>query len=411
VAGSADRLPAIAPIRLGRMAVDPFAFLRGAAETMALDLAGRPTSGIEVVACGDAHLANFGMFATTERHLVFDMNDFDEAHLGAWEWDLRRLAASLVVSARANGQGEAAGTEAVHAAVLAYAARTGKLAELSALERRYVRVDVDELLGSADVDLLPSGRRARMEKQVAKARRHDRFHALERFTAVVDGERVIVDAPPLVQRLPADAFRDELLALWADYRASVPDHVARVLDDYRFVDLALKVVGVGSVGSRALIVLLSGRVGDDPLFLQIKEAGPSVLAPHASAAHVGHQGERVVHGQRLLQAAGDLFLGWGSAGGRGYYVRQLRDMKGGVEPAELRPGGLVAYGRLCGSVLAHAHARSVHPAPIAGYLGGGGRAAEALQAFATTYADQTERDHAALVGAIRSGAVEAIEGV
>jgi uncharacterized protein (DUF2252 family) len=411
VEGNADRLPGIAPIRLGRMAVDPFAFLRGAAEIMALDLAGRPATGIEVVACGDAHLANFGLFATAERRLVFDMNDFDEAHLGAWEWDLRRLAASLVVSARSNGQGEAAGRGAVQEAVRAYAGRMGELTELSALERREVRVDVDDLLGSGDADQLPSRQRQRVEKQVAKARRRDRFQALGRFTAIVDGERVIVDDPPLVQRLPADAFRDELLALWFEYRATVPDHVARVLDEYRFVDLALKVVGVGSVGTRALMVLLSGRVGEDPLFLQIKEAGPSVLAPHASAPYVGHQGQRVVHGQRLLQAAGDLFLGWGTAGGRDYYVRQLRDMKGGADPAVIRPDGLVAYGRLCGSVLAHAHARSAHPAPIAGYLGGGGRAADALEAFAATYADQTERDHAALVTAIRTGAVEAALGV
>ncbi len=393
------------------MAVDPFAFLRGAAGIFAADTCGLPTSGIDVVACGDAHLVNFGLFATTERHLVFDINDFDEAHRGAWEWDLRRLVASLVVAARSNGQGEDAGIAAARTATLAYARRTSELAELSALERRYLRIDVDDVLELARGANLPKGAVARTEKQIDKARGRDRFQALARFTEVHDGQRTIVDAPPLVQRLPADALRTELLQLWDEYRDSVPHHVAALLDQYRFADLALKVVGVGSVGTRAFLVLLTGVVGDDPLFLQIKEAGPSVLAPWRPGPEDQHPGQRVVEGQRLLQAAGDLFLGWGSAGDRAYYVRQLRDMKGGIDPVALRPAGLARYGGLCGAALAQAHARTAHPARIAGYLGRGEPAADALAAFAVAYADQTERDHAALVTAIRAGRVAAIEGV
>ncbi|MEZ5184086.1 MAG: DUF2252 domain-containing protein [Acidimicrobiales bacterium] len=410
-AEGADRLPAIAPIRLGRMAVDPFAFLRGGAGIFAADVAPSTTSGIGVWACGDAHLANFGLFATTERNLVFDINDFDEAHPGAWEWDLRRLVASLVVAARVNGQGEAAGREAAGAAVRAYARRCDELAELSGLERRYLRLDVDDVLALARSSGLSKGGVARAEQQVERARRRDRFHALGRFTEVRDGRRVLVEAPPLVQRLPPDRFRDGLLELWDEYRASVPPHVGALLEQYRFVDLALKVVGVGSVGTRAAVVLLSGVVGDDPLFLQIKEAGRSVLEPWAPVPGPEHAGRRVVEGQRLLQAAGDLFLGWGATGGREYYVRQLRDMKGGIDLAALRPAGFVRYAGLCATALAQAHGRTAHPARIAGYLGRGEPAVEALTAFAVAYADQTERDHAVLVEAIRRGRVEAIEGV
>jgi uncharacterized protein (DUF2252 family) len=285
-----------------------------------------------------------------------------------------------------------------------------ELAELSALERRYLRIDIDDVLEAVrdahrDLDV------SRAEKQVAKARRKDRFNALERFTEVRDGQRRIVADPPLVQPLPHDVFREQVLDLYVGYRSTLPSHVVHLLDDHRFVDIALKVVGVGSVGTRALMVLLAGRADLDPLFLQIKEASASVFAPWAAPPTWSSAGQRVVEGQRLLQAAGDLFLGWGSAGGRDYYVRQLRDMKGGADVSRMVPAGLPRYAGLCAVALANAHSRSQQPALISGYLGSTDKADAAVARFAVTYADQTERDHAALVSAVRSGRIEAIEGV
>ena len=410
-AGAVDRLPALAPIRIGRMAVDPFAFLRGSAEVMAGDIGPSTTSGIPVQVCGDAHLVNFGLFATTERHLVFDLNDFDETTVGAWEWDVLRLAASVVVAARANGMDAAVARTASRQVATSYRERMAELAELSALERRYLRIDIDAVLDALRTAEGAGKQLRRTEKQVAKARRKDRFNALERFTEVRDGRRVIVADPPLVQPLPHDAFREELLALFAGYRSTLPSHVVHLLEDHRFVDIALKVVGVGSVGTRALMVLLAGRADLDPLFLQIKEAGASVFEPWAAPATWASAGQRVVEGQRLLQAAGDLFLGWGSAGGRDYYLRQLRDMKGGADVTRMLPAGLHRYAGLCAVALANAHARSQQPALISGYLGTNDKADDAVARFAVAYADQTERDHAALVSAVRAGRIEAIEGV
>jgi len=409
-ASNVKRLPAIAPIRIGRMAADPFAFLRGAAEMMAIDLRTRPTSGIAVQACGDAHLMNFGVFATTERNLVFDLNDFDETSAGAWEWDLQRLAASLMMAARVHGIDAASGVEAVHTAVNGYAVRMGELVELSALERRYVRLDVDKALEAISSEKHPSVPLTELQRQVARARARDRLQALGRFTTVVDGRRVIVSDPPLVQPLEAGAYRQDLLSLYDGYRSTLPNHVARLLDEHRFVDIALKVVGVGSVGTRSLMVLLEGKADLDPLFLQIKEAGPSVIAPHGSSQRMS-QGRRVVEGQRLMQAAGDMFLGWGSVGGRDYYTRQLRDMKGSVDLTRMSAGGFVRYANICGVALAQAHGRTQHPAMISGYAGRGGRLADAIVAFATSYADQTERDHGALCGAIRQGTITAISDI
>ena len=406
-AGAADRLPALAPIRIGRMAADPFAFLRGSAEVMAGDIGPSVTSGIPVQVCGDAHLANFGLFATTERNLVFDLNDFDETTVGAWEWDLLRLAASVVVAARANGMDADTALTASRQVAVSYRARMAELAELSALERRYLRIDVDDV-----VDALRAAegteRQGTCTRELGgRARRKDRFNALERFTEVRDGQWVIVADPPLVQPHPHDAFREQLLTLYAGYRSTLPCHVVHLLEDHRFVDIALKVVGVGSVGTRALMVLLAGRADLDPLFLQIKEAGPSVFEPWAAPATWASAGQRVVEGQRLLQAAGDLFLGWGPTGGRDYYLRQLRDMKGGADVTRMLPGGLERYAGLCAVALANAHARSQQPALIDGYLGTNDKADGAVARFAVSYADQTEHDQATFVKAFRSGRIAA----
>ncbi|MBX3287428.1 MAG: DUF2252 domain-containing protein [Actinobacteria bacterium] len=410
-AGAADRLPALAPIRIGRMAVDPFAFLRGSAEVMANDIGPSATSGIPVQVCGDAHLVNFGLFATTERNLVFDLNDFDETAVGAWEWDVLRLAASVVVAARANGMTADEGVGAARQVATSYRERMADLAELSALDRRYLRIDIDAVIDALRAAEGAEQQLKRTEKQVAKARRKDRFNALERFTEIRDGERVIVADPPLVQPLPHDTYREQLLALYAGYRSTLPSHVVALLDQHRFVDIALKVVGVGSVGTRAFMVLLAGRADLDPLFLQIKEASASVFRPWAAPATWSSDGQRVVEGQRLLQAAGDLFLGWGSADGRDYYVRQLRDMKGGADVARMLPAGLQRYAGLCAVALANAHGRSQQPALISGYLGTNDKADDAIARFAVSYADQTERDHAALVTAVRAGRIEATEGI
>jgi uncharacterized protein (DUF2252 family) len=407
---NAKRLPTIVPIRVGRMAADPFALLRGSAQMMAIDLRSQSTSGVAVQACGDAHLMNFGVFATTERNLVFDLNDFDETATGPWEWDLQRLAASLVVAARVHGMGPSAGPDAARAAAQSYATRMSELAELSALERRYLRIDVDTALAAIEARGDVPGRLPGLQRQVAKARSRDRLQALARFTTVVDGRRVIVSDPPLVQPLEVGAYRTDLLGLYDSYRSTLPSHVARLLDEHRFVDIALKVVGVGSVGTRALMVLLEGKADLDPLFLQIKEAGPSVLEPGGSAQRMS-QGRRVVEGQRLMQSAGDMFLGWGSAGGLDYYIRQLRDMKGSIDLTSMAGEGLALYGQVCGVALAQAHGRSQHPALISGYAGGGGRLGDAVAGFATAYADQTERDHQALCRAIRRGVIKATTAI
>ncbi|MEZ5136571.1 MAG: DUF2252 domain-containing protein [Acidimicrobiales bacterium] len=383
---------------------------------MANDLARTPSTGIHVQACGDMHLVNLGLFATPERNLVFDVNDFDETLPGPWEWDLKRLVASFVVSARTVGLGDDVGREAAHTAAEAYRLRMRELADLTSLERRYLRVDVDVALGDALRTTHLDAKEARQvakrtSKVIAKARSKTRFQALDRYTALEDGRRVIVPDPPLVQRLEDEKQRKTVRKFFDHYKTTVPDHVHRLLDDYRFVDVALKVVGVGSVGTRAFMVLLANEAGEDPLFLQIKEAQPSVLSPHVGASRYDNDGRRVVEGQRLLQAASDLFLGWGSAGGRDYYVRQLRDMKGGADPSTMLRGGYIAYAALCGTTVAHAHARSIEPDILVGYLGTGANADDALTTFAAAYADQTERDHEALVAAVRAGRIDAIEGV
>ena len=408
---NAMRLPHLTPIRVGRMAADPFAFLRGAAGLMAADICPAPTSAIPVQACGDAHLMNFGVFGTTERSLVFDLNDFDETHPGAWEWDLQRLAASVTVAGRVHGFGESVAGDATRAMAESYQRRIAEIATMSSLERRYLRIDVDDVLAnlrSSDASARPL---RETERIVRKARARDSRQAFSKWTEVRDGRRVIVADPPLLQPLEPSEFREQTLSLYDTYRKTLPNHVVQLLNDYRFVDIALKVVGVGSVGTRALMVLMAGRADLDPLFLQIKEANHSVLAPYFPTADSMSQGRRVVEGQRLMQAAGDMFLGWAATDEREFYVRQLRDMKGSADLTRFLPPGFIAYATSCGTALALAHGRSQQPALISGYLGKGSTFAESLVAFARTYADQTERDHAALAAAVDNGGIEAVRGI
>ena len=408
------RLPGLVPVRTARMLVSPFAFLRGGAGIMAADLAPTPTTGITVQACGDMHLSNFGFFGSAERNLIFAINDFDETLPGPWEWDLKRLVASVAVCARHLG-GDAATVESVaRAAVESYRTRMQEYAELGYLATWYARIDEQLVLDAA-----PPEMRAAAESIMTKARRHTHLQVLGKLTDLIDDRRRILEEPPLVVRETVtstgrpiaeavDLFlRSYLPSLSADRRS--------LLARYRIVDVARKVVGVGSVGTRCWVVFMEGSSEGDPLFLQVKEANASVLAPYVSVRRSVRPGRRVVDGQRLIQGAPDIFLGWGEQDGMHFYVRQLRDMKGGVEftPERSTPGlpGVHEYIRLCGWALALAHAKSGDAAMIAGYVGRSDAMDEALAAFALAYADQTERDHQALVAAVQSGRFEAATGL
>jgi uncharacterized protein (DUF2252 family) len=401
------RVAELVPIRVGRMLVSPFTFLRGAAEVMAADLASTPTTGINVQACGDAHLLNFGVFATPERHLVFDVNDFDETLPGPWEWDVKRLAASIAVAGRSVTLDPAQPGEAVRGMAWAYRMRMAQLSTMSPLDVWYERIDVDAVLALARKQNASSLRT--VERVVAHARHHTSLAALPKLTELVDGQRRIIEDPPLI--LHATHERDEPLKVIEGYVDSMSAERRPLLERYRIVDAARKVVGVGSVGTRCHVVLLMDPDDGAPLFLQVKEAEVSVLARHTAPSAYGHHGERVVTGQRLMQAASDVFLGWATGpSGHEYYVRQLRDMKGSVAIDLLTAEDLARYAALCGLTLARAHARSGDAAAISGYLGTGDQFDRALVAFADGYADQTERDHAALVDAVGAGRIEAVAG-
>ncbi|MGA4842407.1 DUF2252 domain-containing protein [Streptomyces sp. G45] len=398
-----DRVHDLVPIRYARMAASPLAFLRGAAAVMAGDLAAQRHTGLTVQLCGDAHLLNFGVFASPERRLLFDLNDFDETYPGPFEWDVKRLAASVAVAARERGLGDDKARGAALAAATAYRKRMRRLARLGELDVWYERVEPDGLLS-----LIRSDRdRERAAARLDRARRRTSLQALGKLTEVVDGRRRIVHDPPLLE--PAGAPDTAALRkIFGDYRSTLAEERRLLLDRYRFVDAARKVVGVGSVGTRCFVVLLTGRDAGDPLFLQIKEAVRSVLEEHLPSGPYVHPGHRVVSGQRLLQAAGDIFLGWMTGPqGRAYYWRQLRDMKGSVDLGDLGPAGLVDYARLCGTALARAHARSGDRIAIAAYLGGGDTFDQATADFAMRYASQNERDHKALTAAIAAGVVTA----
>ncbi|MEU6380826.1 DUF2252 domain-containing protein [Streptomyces sp. NPDC046909] len=398
-----DRLPELLPIRYGRMTASPFAFLRGSAAVMAADLAAQPHTGLTVQLCGDAHLLNFGLYASPERALLFDLNDFDETFPGPFEWDVKRLAASVVVAARENGHSEAKARRAALEATTAYRASIHRLARLGELAVWYERLDADTLL-----PLVRSARhRRRMESSLTRARRRTSLHAVGKLTEVVDGRRRIIHDPPLLEPAGAPDMA-ALRKIFSDYRSTLSEERRLLLDRYRFVDAARKVVGVGSVGMRCFIVLLSGRDADDALFLQIKEARQSVLEEHLPHGPYVHPGHRVVAGQRLLQAASDIFLGWMTGPqGRAFYWRQLRDMKGTADVAGMTPADLTAYARLCGTALARAHARSGDRIAIAAYLGGTDTFDHAIADFAHTYATQTTKDHATLATAIAAGVVRA----
>ncbi len=411
------RVPELVPIRHGRMAVSPFAFFRGAAAVMAADLASTPVSGLRVQACGDAHLSNFGAFAAPDRRLVFDLNDFDESLPGPWEWDVKRLAASFAIAGRENGLKRKQRMATVLTAVGTYRDSMRAFASQRNLEVWYARLDVEALLGQIEDEDPKAVRKVR--KGVAKARSKDSLRALEKLTHEVDGELRIVSQPPLI--VPAEELvseddtrdpRQALMEVLDSYRASLPADRQHLLDGYRLRHVARKVVGVGSVGTRAWIVLLTGADDSDPLFLQAKEAEASVLEPYAGVSRFKNHGRRVVEGQRLMQAASDIFLGWCPAVGsdgrkRDFYVRQLWDWKRSAEVERLTPRGLDVYARMCGWTLARAHARSGDRIEIATYLGAGDSFDRAIAEFAEVYADQNERDHAALLAAIDAGRVEA----
>jgi uncharacterized protein (DUF2252 family) len=415
---AASRVGQLVPLRYGRMLASPFAFYRGAAAVMAADLAPTPRSGFEVQLCGDAHLSNFGAFASPERQLVFDVNDFDETLPGPWEWDLKRLAASFAVAGRERGFDGAQRRRIVEAMAAEYRETMRGLAEMGTLEVWYQRIDRAAIVEGWGAAVGGKEKRT-FERGVAKAQAKDRMRAFSKLTCEVDGELRIVSDPPLIvpiEELAKDEAGDVdvkalVLEVFADYRDSLELDRRALLDGYRFVDAAFKVVGVGSVGTRAWVVLLMGRDQRDPLFLQVKEAQQSVLEPYTAPSRFDHQGERVVQGQRLMQAASDILLGWVRAKGidgkrRDFYVRQLWDWKGSarVESMDLR--GMTAYGQVCGMTLAHAHARGGDRIAIGAYLGKGDTFDRALAEFAEAYADQNERDYAALQDAARDGRVE-----
>ncbi|MEV0317966.1 DUF2252 domain-containing protein [Streptomyces sp. NPDC050658] len=403
----ADRVQELLPIRYGRMAASPFAFLRGAAAVMTGDLAVQRNTGLTVQLCGDAHLLNFGLFASPERSLLFDLNDFDETYPGPFEWDVKRLAASVAVAARDNGHPEHAASAAALAAVTAYRTAMRRFAGLGELAVWYERIDAHDLL-----PLIDSTRgRKRAEGALDRARRRTSLRALGKLTEEVDGQRRIVQDPPLLEPVGVPDMA-ALRKIFGDYRSTLSEERRLLLDRYHFVDASRKVVGVGSVGTRCFIVLLAGRDAGDPLFLQIKEAMRSVLEEHLPPGPYRHPGHRVVSGQRLLQAAGDIFLGWMTGPqGRAFYWRQLRDMKGSADVTAMKPSELTSYAALCGTALARAHARSGDRIAIAAYLGGSDTFDRAITDFALRYALQNAEDHAALGEAIASGVVGAVTGV
>ena len=409
-AQAADRLPDLVPVRYGRMLASPFAFFRGAAAVMAMDLATLPRTPLRVQLCGDAHLLNFGVYASPERELVFDINDFDETLEGPFEWDLKRLVTSTVVAARQNGFRPAESRAAARAAAAAYREAMRRFAGMGTLAIWYDRVTVDDVVRILD----SRGARKWAVDWIRKARSNTSMKALNTLTRVVDGWHTIVDDPPLIEHLPPAEGADLAARIRHDrdgYRHSLTPDRRHLLDQFRTLDIARKAVGVGSVGTRCYVVVLQGRTSGDPLFLQIKEAQASVLESYLEKSPYRDHGERVVVGQRWMQAASDIFLGWfQDEGGRSFYIRQLEDLKGTMPVESVVPAGLLLYARLCGRTLANAHARAGDSIQIAGYLGATARFDEALVEFAEAYADQNERDFRALAAARKAGRIEAVFG-
>jgi uncharacterized protein (DUF2252 family) len=399
-----DRMPELVPIRYGRMLRSPFTFLRGSAGLMAYDLATRPSTGLRVQACGDCHLLNFGMFATPERNLVFDMNDFDETLPAPWEWDVKRLGASFAVAARDNCFSDKEARDVAVECVRAYREHLRDCSKKSPLEVWYERLDTQALIEKA-----PDAKAKKLrEEMVAKARQRIGEYLLPKLTKEVGGRRRLVDQPPVLFHVAEKDAEEKFREGLEDYRLSLPDDRRVLFDRYRLEDFAMKIVGIGSVGTRCLVGLFVSAEGHT-LLLQVKEACPSVLAPYAGKSVYENQGQRIVVGQRLMQSSSDIFLGW-TQGRRGYhfFVRQLRDMKFSVPVEGVSALQLKRYAEVCGTVLARAHARSGDAAKISGYLGKTDVFDRAIGKFALAYADQTVRDHAALVAAVKAGRIKAL---
>ncbi len=423
------RVPELVPIRHGRMLVSPFTFFRGAALIMASDLSTTPRSGLTAQICGDAHLSNFGVFGSPERQLVFDCNDFDETHPGHWEWDLKRLAASVVVASRNLGFHRSVRAEAVVGLGRVYREAMRRMAAMTNLEVWYSRIEIESMVGFFEQQAATTGSKAQARiaatatKLTTKAHTKDSIKALDKLTAVVDGRRRIINDPPLivpVEELFPGVQSDAMVEMFHDvilrYRQSLPTDRRHLLEKYQFSQLARKVVGVGSVGTRAWIALLHGPRHDDVLFLQAKEAEASVLERFTKKSAYGNHGARVVAGQRLMQASSDILLGWQRTDGidgvaRDYYIRQLQDWKGSVDTDNVIPEGMKVYGELCAHTLARAHARSGDRIAMASYLGNSTTFEKALARFAESYADQNERDYETFATACRSGRLHAEEGV
>jgi uncharacterized protein (DUF2252 family) len=428
---NATREPDLVPVRHGRMMVSPFTFYRGGAKIMAADLAPTPVSGLHTQLCGDAHLSNFGVFASPERTLLFDLNDFDETLPGPFEWDVKRMAASFTIAARDNGFTAEQARAGTSRSVRSYREKMAEFAQMSTLDIYYARLSEADIMNAITVEkralkgtdqAIPKAAGKIAQRTADKARTRDSLQALAKLAELVDGRYRIVSQPPTivpvrelapslgysagdVERILHEQFRS--------YRATLQDDRRHLLERFELVDVARKVVGVGSVGTRAFIALLQGRDEQDPLFLQVKEASRSVLEDHLPKSRYHQPGERVVQGQRMMQAASDIFLGWtkGVDDGRFLYWRQLRDMKGSIAIESLVPSGLEFYADVCGYTLARAHARSGDPIAIASYLGKKDRFDEAITDFSARYADQNERDYDTFCAAIRSGRLEAVEGL
>ena len=408
IASDVGRIPELVPIRHGRMLTSPFAFLRGAAAGMASDLSTTPTTGIRVQACGDCHLMNFGAFATPERNLIFDINDFDETLPAPWEWDLKRLGASLIAAGRYIGLKERDSRAAAFSAARSYRRSMARYADMRAMEVWYDRIDVNQVIAE-----LPAAARRRLGARVKKAR--DQSVAEHDFPKLVESARAqprIKDNPPLIfheQGSRRKEAHENVKDAFKTYRSTLADPYRILLDRFRLYDMAIKVVGVGSVGTFCALMLFMADE-NDPLFLQVKQANSSVLEPYAGKSVYSNHGQRVVMGQRLMQSASDMMLGWteGKLRGRHFYLRQLRDMKLSAVMETMEPETLRAYAKLCGWTLARAHARSGDASMISGYLGNSDVFDEAVAKFAVAYADQTESDHRSLRKAVRDGRLEAV---
>jgi uncharacterized protein (DUF2252 family) len=419
----ASRVPELVPLRYGRMLVSPFTFYRGAALIMASDLAATPRSGLRAQICGDAHLSNFGVFASPERQMMFDINDFDETLPGPWEWDVKRLGASFEIAGRDRGFTPQDRRAVVAAGVAEYRTRMEQMAAMRNLDVWYAHIEVTKMFEQLS-SLATKKQRAKAEANIAKARTRDSMQAFSKLTHEVDGQRRIKSDPPLIvpieELIPADAERrdvdGELHALIRSYRRTLETDRRELLESFQYVHSARKVVGVGSVGTRAWILLLLGRDGQDPLFLQAKEAQESVLERFVGKSKYTNSGQRVVAGQRLMQATSDIFLGWQRVPGldgkvRDFYVRQLRDWKGSADVDTMTSSVMTAYARICGATLARAHARSGDRIAIASYLGTSDVFDRAIADFSVAYADQNERDYESMTAAVKSGRLVAQTGL